>query len=362
MTHVIHMATDASAAADQKPVLLMDTIVRGTQRALEYAVSARALRFLYVSSGAIYGVQTRDTKSMPESYLGACDPLDRRSAYGQSKRLAEQLCTVFHAERGLKTVIARAFSFVGPGLPLDSHWAIGNFIRDALFRQAIRVNGDGAPLRAYLYGADLAAWLIRILLRGEGGGAYNVGSDQAISIGELARLVSHTLAPGGEVSIMRPAQQNELRSRYVPNIDKARSTLGLEAWTSLDQAILRTAAWARRSPPAAPTPQNENAHKRTFVIDIDGVVASLTPGNNYALSEPLTSNIEAVNRLYDAGHRIVMFTARGSATGIDWTELTRAQLEKWGLRYHELRLGKPAGDYYVDDRMLSISDFKGFIS
>lgn len=92
----------------------------------------------------------------------------------------------------------------------------------------------------------------------------------------------------------------------------------------------------------------------TFVIDVDGVVAMLVPGNDYRLCRPIPATIAAINRLYDRGHRIIMMTARGSATGIDWDEVTRGQFTAWGLKYHELRFGKPAADYYVDDRMATV--------
>lgn len=92
----------------------------------------------------------------------------------------------------------------------------------------------------------------------------------------------------------------------------------------------------------------------TFVIDVDGVVATLTPGNDYRLCRPIDEVIAAINNLYDRGHHIVMLTARGTKTGLDWQEVTREQFRQWGLKYHELHFGKPAADYYVDDRMLNI--------
>ncbi len=94
---------------------------------------------------------------------------------------------------------------------------------------------------------------------------------------------------------------------------------------------------------------------RTFCCDIDGVLATITPGNDYTLAGPMTENIRRLNRLHAAGNRIVLFTARGSMTGIDWSELTRRQMREWGVAHHELRLGKPAADYYIDDRMLSLA-------
>jgi hypothetical protein len=68
----------------------------------------------------------------------------------------------------------------------------------------------------------------------------------------------------------------------------------------------------------------------------------------------VTKVVSAINRLYDAGHKIIMMTARGSATGLSWEQVTTDQFKAWGLKYHELRFGKPAADYYVDDRMVSV--------
>ena len=95
---------------------------------------------------------------------------------------------------------------------------------------------------------------------------------------------------------------------------------------------------------------------KTFVIDIDGTVCTNTDGE-YEKAEPYLNRIKKINSLYDLGHKIVMLTARGSTTNIDWTEITRKQLKEWGLNYHELKLGKPYGDYYVDDKAVTEVDF-----
>lgn len=97
-------------------------------------------------------------------------------------------------------------------------------------------------------------------------------------------------------------------------------------------------------------------HRNMVVcMDIDGVIATITPGNDYALARPQQDVIDAVNLLYQAGHRIILFTARGSATGIDWSGVTRSQMVNWGVRHHEIRFGKPAADIYVDDRAVGIA-------
>lgn len=95
---------------------------------------------------------------------------------------------------------------------------------------------------------------------------------------------------------------------------------------------------------------------RTFCFDIDGVIATLTPENDYTQSAPRIAMITNINALYSQGHKIILNTARGSMTGIDWRKTTEQQLESWGVCYHELHLGKPAADYYIDDRMLPMSD------
>ena len=93
---------------------------------------------------------------------------------------------------------------------------------------------------------------------------------------------------------------------------------------------------------------------KTFVFDIDGVIATIVPISDYALAGPITENIRRVNRLYDAGNTIVLFTARGTVTGINWTDVTNKQMMEWGVKHHRLQLGKPAADYYIDDKMIGL--------
>lgn len=90
-----------------------------------------------------------------------------------------------------------------------------------------------------------------------------------------------------------------------------------------------------------------------FCFDIDGVIANLVPDGRYHLATPRPTTIETIRTLYATGCRIVLFTARGSATGLDWQGVTQQQMAAWGVPYHELRFGKPAAEYYIDDRLIS---------
>jgi len=94
-----------------------------------------------------------------------------------------------------------------------------------------------------------------------------------------------------------------------------------------------------------------------YCFDIDGTICTNTEGD-YEHAVPFKDVIEKVNRLYDEGHKIIYYTARGSTTGIDWHDLTRKQLEDWQVKYHELVMGKPTADVYVDDKAINTVDWK----
>lgn len=236
---VIHAATDVVAKA--APEEIFDTCIAGTRRVLDFA--ARAQDFLLVSSGAVYGRQPADLPRIPESYSGAPDPLLPGSAYGEGKRASEWLAAAAGARTNLRVRTARCFAFVGPYLPLDKQFAIGNFIGAALAGREIVIQGDGTPLRSYLHAADMAAWLWAVLLKGRAGAAYNVGADAAISIADLAHRVCEVLGVSDHVRIMGTPDPARPAERYVPDNGLARAELGLPAPLALDEAIIRTARW-----------------------------------------------------------------------------------------------------------------------
>ena len=250
-SHIIHAATandpvTSPIARDE----LFDVNVAGTRRVLAFAAGASVNRLLNISSGAVYGPQMSDVSQVPEDCPAAPAPARIDLAYGHSKRTSEFLVAAHAEKHGYSACSARCFAFVGPHLPLDANFAVGNFIGDALEGRPICVKSDGTALRSYLYMADLAIWLWTLLLRGHNARAYNVGSDQAISVGALAQLVANIVNPRSEVTIALPPTAGQPAARYVPSIARARNELGLEPWIDLPEAIERTAAWHRGTTPA----------------------------------------------------------------------------------------------------------------
>lgn len=239
---ILHAAADTSAAAHARPLELFDSIIGGARRVLELGAQSGVDRILLIGSGAQYGVMSA-FQLVGEDYSGACESSCVSSAYGEAKRAQEVLGAIYAKDHGLDVVMARCFAFSGPGLPLDGHFAIGNFVRDALCADAIVLKSAGQAVRSYLHGADLACWLLVLLLRGQSGQVYNVGSDQAISIADLARRVVARIAPDKSIKILGNADTCG-RSFYVPDVSRARG-LGLDVWTSLDASIDSMAAWAR---------------------------------------------------------------------------------------------------------------------
>lgn len=240
---VIHAATDSDAQKNIANLLLMiDTITNGTRRVLEFAQQKSVESFLFTSSGAIYGNQPPTVTHVREDESFPIDINKPVAAYGEGKRLAEVFCSVYHSYYQLPVKIARCFAFVGPYLPLNKHFAIGNFISNAINKEDIVIRGDGRPYRSYLYSADLAIWLWTILLKGKNNTVYNVGSDEDVSLRELAELVKE-VKPGIKIQVLTAPDETRSIERYVPNIDLAKQTLGLDVKINLKEAIEKTVSF-----------------------------------------------------------------------------------------------------------------------
>lgn len=239
---VIHGATDSSPQAAANPSLLLAGMIDGTRRVLDSLANADCRHFLLLSSGAVYGDQPASMPALTEDAGLADDPLRTDNAYGEGKRIMEMLCACRAGTDIPEPVVARCFAFLGPHLP--GHLAPAQFLRDALAGGPIVMRGDGSPLRSYLYAADLAVWLLALLVRGRAGRAYNVGGADVISLAELARTIRDSVAPDAAIEILG-TDSGAPRNRYLPDTRRAHDELGLTAWTPLPQSIARMASAVR---------------------------------------------------------------------------------------------------------------------
>ena len=226
---VIHAATPARV--DVPDDEMRSIIVEGTANAIRQATKCGASKFMMVSSGGVYG--SGFTQPISEE-----DEPHPHTAYGQAKLIAEQMAV----ESGLHVFLPRCFAFVGRFLNRNAHFAIGNFIRDVLSGNDIVIQGDGSPVRSYLYADDLVEWLFAILERGESGRVYNVGSDEAISIRDLACLVRDALKSTGDVKTLGSHLEGAANC-YLPDIGRIRSELGVSVKMGLREAIASSATF-----------------------------------------------------------------------------------------------------------------------
>lgn len=191
-------------------------------------------KILYVSSGAVYGQQpvhlqflAEDAPLLPINSL----PINKQD-YAAAKRDGELLIKQLGSD-GLNVIIARCFAFVGKYLPRDQHFAIGNFIRDGFNKKPIEVKAKTIVYRSYMYADDLVIWLMTLTsLASHSCSIFNVGSDEKISIHELARKISNHFGQQGLVSKFN----SEVVESYIPSIKKA-LTVGCHYPRGIDDSI-----------------------------------------------------------------------------------------------------------------------------
>jgi nucleoside-diphosphate-sugar epimerase len=248
--YFIHGATAASASLnDAHPEIMADTIIEGTKRVLLQASLSNKPRFLFLSSGAVYGAQQADVLKAPEDLTTGPNISQASSAYGEAKRMAELYCQFAQTQNKITLSVARCYAFLGPYLPIDQHFAAGNFIKNVLERQTITLSGDGLPFRSYMYPTDLVEWLLAILVNASEGAVFNVGSDQEIQLKDLAEMMNHERSgfelgiQGKGVEVLGVPCLGSKRNAYVPSTDKAKKELGLKIRVDLAQAIQRTISW-----------------------------------------------------------------------------------------------------------------------
>ena len=240
--HIIHAATPASASLNSDdPYTMFNVIIEGQERILAEALRTSS-RLLFLSSGAVYGNQPLDLEKLSEECSFEKNEGGKISAYHDGKRAAEMQCDIAALRWGTDVVTARLFAFIAPFLPFGTHFAAGNFMQDALQGSQIVIKSGGGSVRSYQYGTDLCSSLWALLVRGTKGEKYNVGSEDAVTIKDLAYAVTRNVNPLAKVEITG-VDTIENTTRYVPSIEKMNSQLKLKNQVDLDEAIQRTALW-----------------------------------------------------------------------------------------------------------------------
>lgn len=236
-THILHGATDSTVGPQLSRLHRFNQILTGTKNLLELAHKTNATHFLLTSSGGVYGPQSHHKSPLDETFPEAPYIQDLNSVYSQAKRAAEHLCFIYGEEHDINITIARCFAFIGQDLPFNVHFAAGNFLRDALSHQPITIRGDGKSVRSYLDQRDLAHWLWHLLLSSNGTNIFNVGSDHAVSILELATTIRDIISPQTPIILERKSSSNSPSSVYVPSIKKIYDHHGLRPTYSLEDSI-----------------------------------------------------------------------------------------------------------------------------
>ena len=240
---IVHAATPASAVLNSTdPSAMLEIIISGTKNVISFARQhRRPPTVLFLSSGAVYGEMPPHESHIAEDCMRSSSSLSARSAYAEGKRVSELLLTIADSEGACRSLVARLFAFSGPHVPRDRHFAIGNFVRDAVAKQCITVRGDGTTIRSYLDEVDLADWLLAVIQHGEPGFAHHIGSERAVSIKELAYLTAERYSiltnERCRVEILNTKSHLDGVSRYVPSTATTRSRLGVAERRSLEYSL-----------------------------------------------------------------------------------------------------------------------------
>lgn len=243
---IVHSASQASPkyyGVDPVGTLLANTA--GTMYLLEHAIRSRAEKFLFFSSGEVYGVPVDPSRLVGEQDYGYLDPMNVRSCYAESKRIGETMCVAWAQQYGLHTSVVRPFHTYGPGMALDDGRVFADFVADVVAQRDVVLKSDGLALRPFCYIADATVGFLTVLLSGEKAQAYNVANPAAeISIRDLATVVAGLFPERGTATRFEvPASSDPYLkspiSRSCPSIEKAKS-LGWSPIVGVSDGFRRT--------------------------------------------------------------------------------------------------------------------------
>ncbi len=253
---IIHAANPASSQErinllKTKPELLLETITEGTRKIIDLCKKNKQVKCLYISSGAVYNDFNKNHLLKESDFISKdfCFQSDIQALdpYTLGKRLSEKMFfKVLENSEFSNFSIARCFSFIGPYLPINSGFLGSCFFKNISEQESITINNTSEiVMRSFMHSFDLSIWLLNILIQGQAGEIYNVGSEKVISVEDLAKKVSKYF---GNYSIYRKEISSEGSNKkyYLPYTLKARSELGLDLkYKSIEEIIASAASWYR---------------------------------------------------------------------------------------------------------------------
>ena len=245
----INYIVNAAGSPDNRdhvsqPLRTIETFFKGTQSLFDAATRLPNLkRIIHISSHTVYG-RNDSVDLIDEKFSGRLETNNISQVYAEGKRGAETLCAIYRSSFKLPLLILRPFAFIGPYQKLEKPWAINNFIRDGILGGPIRILGNGSIIRSYLYGSDMAYWILKALLNGQVGESYNLGSMNGISLDGLAVKVKECIA-GNNIEILSKSSRSNYSdfSTLVPDNSKIIKALQVKETYSIDEAIKRTIVW-----------------------------------------------------------------------------------------------------------------------
>lgn len=243
LNYVLHAAGSPDSREHvSNSIKTIDTFYKGTQNILDLASRLPNLvKLIHFSSNKIYG-SNYSTIPIDESKI-TIDGYNNQDIYAESKRITETLCKAYMSELYLPIIITRPFAFIGPFQTLDKPWAVNNFIRDSMLGGPIRILGNELTTKSYMYGSDLAYYILNILSQGKVGEIYNLGSSYPTTLFELANKIKNIINSEIEIKIKSSKDHYNKTSFDVPQTSKLEQELNIKPSFQIDEALKRTILW-----------------------------------------------------------------------------------------------------------------------
>ena len=241
INYIIHAATNSNSEfIKNNPDLTLDTIVAGTIKLLQFSLTQKKLKsFLFISSGAVNSANKIHNKPISETDIYSLDSNDKLFSYSSGKKTAEKYLIEYHKKHNIPIKILRGFTFIGPQINLNQKLALTYLVNCFLKNEDIIILNPKCK-RSYMYTSDLVNWIIKVMLHAKSGSIYNLGSDEEISIKDLAKKI---LEYNDKIKLT----ENDSISNdyYVPDLKSIKKELGLEITVSLDESINRLVNYFR---------------------------------------------------------------------------------------------------------------------